>query len=49
MRFEKVVCTGGSGRLGSYVTEDLRHHCALTVLDLKLSQAPGVQYVNHLS
>jgi UDP-glucose 4-epimerase len=46
MRFGKVVCTGGSGRLGSYVTEDLRQHCALTVLDVKPSPAPGVQYVN---
>ncbi len=46
MRFEKVLCTGGSGRLGRYVTEDLRGRCALTVLDVKPSQAPGVQYVN---
>lgn len=45
MRFEKVVCTGGSGRLGKYVTEDLRSHCALTVLDVKPPQAEGVQYV----
>lgn len=45
MRFEKVLCTGGSGRLGSYVTEDLRGRCALTVLDVKPSPAPGVQYV----
>ncbi|HEX9278132.1 MAG TPA: NAD(P)-dependent oxidoreductase [Casimicrobiaceae bacterium] len=46
MRFEKVLCTGSSGRLGRYVTEDLRGRCALTVLDVKPSQAPGVQYVN---
>jgi len=46
MRFEKVLCTGGSGRLGSYVTEDLRSRCALTVLDVKPPPAPGVPYVN---
>jgi len=46
MGFEKVLCTGGSGRLGSYVTEDLRSRCALTVLDVKPPPAPGVQYVN---
>lgn len=45
MRFEKVVCTGGSGRLGSYVTDELRGHCALTVLDLKPTPAPGVKFV----
>jgi nucleoside-diphosphate-sugar epimerase len=46
MRFEKVLCTGGSGRLGSYVAEDLRGRCALTVLDVKAPHAPGVRYVN---
>jgi nucleoside-diphosphate-sugar epimerase len=46
MRYEKVVCTGGSGRLGNYVTEDLRGRCALTVLDVKPTPAPGVRYVN---
>lgn len=46
MRFEKVLCTGGSGRLGSYVTEDLRGRCALTVLDVKAPQGSGVRYVN---
>jgi nucleoside-diphosphate-sugar epimerase len=45
MRFEKVLCTGGSGRLGGYVTEDLRGRCALTVLDLKVSAAAGVRNV----
>lgn len=46
MRFEKIVCTGGSGRLGVTVTEDLRTRCALTVLDVKPTSAPGVHYVN---
>lgn len=46
MRFDKVVCTGGSGRLGTYVTDDLRGRCDLTVLDVKPTTAPGVKYVN---
>lgn len=33
-RFEKVACTGGSGRLGRYVVEELRESCDLTVIDL---------------
>jgi nucleoside-diphosphate-sugar epimerase len=45
MRFEKVVCTGGSGRLGRYVTDDLRGRCALTVLDVKPPHAVGVRHV----
>lgn len=45
MRFQKALCTSGSGRIGSYVTEDLRGRCALTVLDVNPSHAPGVQYV----
>lgn len=32
-RFEKLVCTGGSGRLGRHVTALLRGSCRLTVLD----------------
>jgi len=46
MRFEKVACTGGSGRLGRYVTDDLRERCALTVLDVKPPPSPGVRYVD---
>lgn len=34
MRFERVVVTGGSGRLGRFVVEALAGHCALSVLDL---------------
>jgi nucleoside-diphosphate-sugar epimerase len=45
MRFDKVVCTGGSGRLGRYVTEDLRGRCELTVLDVRPCEAPGVRFV----
>ena len=38
-RFEKVVCTGGSGRLGRHVTGLLRAECALSVLDLRPPEA----------
>ncbi len=34
MRFERVVVTGGSGRLGRYVAEELRDICAVSVLDI---------------
>jgi UDP-glucose 4-epimerase len=32
-RFEKLVCTGGSGRLGRHVVALLRDSCKVTVLD----------------
>jgi UDP-glucose 4-epimerase len=32
-RFEKLVCTGGSGRLGRHVVALLRDSCRVTVLD----------------
>lgn len=44
MRFERVAITGGSGRLGAYVVEELRTRCAVTVLDLSPPQA-DVAYV----
>lgn len=34
-RFDKVVCTGGSGRLGRTVVDVLRDRCDVTVLDLR--------------
>jgi len=46
MRFEKVACTGGSGRLGRYVTDDLRERCALTVLDVRPPASAGVRHVD---
>lgn len=46
MRFEKIVCTGGGGRLGAYVTNVLRSRCALTVVDLKPGSMPDVKYVD---
>jgi UDP-glucose 4-epimerase len=42
MRHQKVVVTGGSGRLGTYVVDRLRHDRVLTVIDLKPSDVPGV-------
>jgi nucleoside-diphosphate-sugar epimerase len=33
--FEKVAVTGGSGNLGSYVVDELKRSCGITVLDLK--------------
>src|SRR6266536_2067679 len=46
MQFEKIVCTGGSGRLGSYVTKDLSERCALTVLDIKAPQNAAIKHVD---
>lgn len=34
MRFDRIACTGGSGRLGRYVVDRLKDRCELTVLDL---------------
>lgn len=39
-RFEKLVCTGGSGRLGRYVVAALRDSCALRVLDAAPPDGP---------
>ena len=33
MRYQKILVTGGSGRLGRYVTHILSKRCDLTVLD----------------
>jgi len=35
MRFERVLVTGGSGRLGRFVVDELAGRCAVAVLDLK--------------
>ena len=35
MRFDRVAVTGGSGRLGAFVVDELSAHCAVTVLDLE--------------
>jgi UDP-glucose 4-epimerase len=39
-RFEKLVCTGGSGRLGRHLVALLRESCRLTVLDATPSDGP---------
>jgi UDP-glucose 4-epimerase len=38
-RFEKLVCTGGSGRLGQHVVDLLRDACRVTVLDARPTEA----------
>lgn len=40
MKFDRVVCTGGSGRLGRYVVDLLKDDCDLTVVDVKEPEAP---------
>ncbi len=42
-QYEKVLVTGGSGRLGRYVVDELAGRCDLTVLDL----APPHREVRH--
>ena len=44
IKFDKVVCTGGSGRLGKYVVDALFRMCDLTVIDLK----PPKQNIKHV-
>lgn len=39
-RFEKVTVTGGSGRLGRYVVEELEGRCRLTTLDVAPAATP---------
>ncbi len=34
MKFDRVAVTGGSGRLGRYVVEELAGHAEVTVLDI---------------
>jgi nucleoside-diphosphate-sugar epimerase len=46
MRFDKIVCTGGSGRLGRYVTKELAERCELTVLDVKAPENTSLKHVN---
>lgn len=45
MRYQKIVVTGGAGRLGRYVTEALAPRCELTVLDRVLVSIPGVRSI----
>ena len=48
MGFEKVVVTGGSGRLGQFVVDRLAAKSAVTVLDLKppAQPRPNVRFIN---
>ncbi len=39
MKFDRVVCTGGSGRLGRYIVDLLKGDCDLTVVDVKEPEA----------
>lgn len=45
IKYDKVVCTGGSGKLGKYVVDVLTSKCDLTVLDLK----PPKQNIRHFN
>ena len=45
MRFDTVVCTGGSGRLGRYVVDHFAGRCALTVVDVR-PPTGDVRYVS---
>ncbi len=45
VRFDKVLCTGGGGRLGRYVVEELRGRCVLSVLDREAVNVAGVTSV----
>jgi UDP-glucose 4-epimerase len=45
-RFEKLVCTGGSGRLGRHVVSLLRDSCTVTVLDTAPSEADAFVYAD---
>ena len=45
VRYQKIVVTGGMGRLGRYVTENLRQRCDLTVLDRVPVDIAGVRSI----
>jgi nucleoside-diphosphate-sugar epimerase len=44
MSYRKVVVTGGSGRLGRFVVDRLKDKYAITVIDVKPSDVPGVAH-----
>jgi UDP-glucose 4-epimerase len=45
VRYQKIVVTGGAGRLGRYVTENLHQSCDLTVLDRVPVNVPGIRSI----
>lgn len=42
--FERIAVTGGSGNLGSYVVDELKKSCRVTVLDLKPPKDASVSF-----
>lgn len=48
MPFEKVVCTGGSGRLGRHVVDRLAKNACVTVLDLAPPRDAGNANVGYV-
>lgn len=46
MTYEKIVVTGGAGRLGRFVVERLKARYDVKVIDIKPSDVPGVETVN---
>jgi nucleoside-diphosphate-sugar epimerase len=46
--FERIACTGGSGRLGRYVVERLAKKCEVTVVDLDPPRASAGRNVRHV-
>ncbi len=44
MRYRNVAVTGGSGRVGRYVVEELRAHTGVTVLDRNAPDNPEIPY-----
>ena len=46
MRYETVMVTGGSGRLGRYVVERLKSKYGLTVLDVKPPADASAKHIN---
>ncbi len=46
LRYQNVLVTGGSGRLGRYVVERLRSKYAVTVLDIARPPAADIRHVN---
>jgi UDP-glucose 4-epimerase len=46
VRYQKVIVTGGNGRLGHYVVDNLNGRCDLTVLDRVARETPGVGFID---
>jgi nucleoside-diphosphate-sugar epimerase len=49
VKFDKVVVTGGAGKLGRSVVDRLAKHCHVTVLDIAAAPSglpKGVDYIS---